>query len=113
MKSNKGQALVEFVIILPITLMLIFCVIDFGRVISLKSDLESKTDDIVTLYETGKTLEEINNIIDTKDIKISLIENGDYVTITTSKRIKPITPGLSYIIDKVFNAEVSRVVRNE
>ena len=42
MKSNKGQALVEFVIILPITLILIFCVIDFGRIISLKSDLESK-----------------------------------------------------------------------
>ena len=51
MKNSKGQALVEFVIILPITLMLMFCIIDFGRVISVKSDLESKTDDIVTFYE--------------------------------------------------------------
>lgn len=113
MKSNKGQALVEFVIILPITLILIFCIIDFGRVISLKSDLESKTDDVVTLYESGKSLEEINTIIDVSDVKIGIEENGDYVTITVNKKIKPITPGLSYIAQKVFNVEVTRVIRNE
>lgn len=113
MKNNKGQALVEFVIILPITLILIFCIIDFGRVISLKSDLESKTDDVVTLYESGKSLEEINSILNVKDVKISIKEDGDYTTIATNKKIKPITPGLSYIISKVFDVEVTRVVRNE
>lgn len=113
MKSNKGQALVEFVIILPITLILIFCVIDFGRVISVKSDLESKTQDIVSFYENGKTLEEINTIMDNKDVKVRISESADYVTITTSRKIKPVTPGLSYILEKVFNVEVSRVIRNE
>ena len=38
---------------------------------------------------------------------------GDYVNITVSKKIKPITPGLSYIINKVFDVEVTRVVKNE
>lgn len=113
MKSNKGQALVEFVIILPITLILIFCVIDFGRVISLKSDLESKTNDITTFFQNGKTLEEINTMMDNKDVKVSIKVNGDYATITVSKKIKPITPGLSYIVDKVFDVETSRVIRNE
>ena len=113
MKNNKGQALVEFVIILPITLMLMFCIIDFGRVISVKSDLESKTDDIVTFYESGNTLEEINSKMDNKDVKVSLDIKGDYENITVSKKIKPITPGLSYIINKVFDVEVTRVVRNE
>lgn len=113
MKSNKGQALVEFVIILPITLILIFCVIDFGRVISVKSDLESKTQDIVSFYENGKTLEDINMVMNIKSFKVNIKENGDYTTITTTKKIKPITPGLSYILEKVFNVEVSRVIRNE
>ena len=113
MKNQKGQALVEFVIILPVTLMLIFCVIDFGRVISLKSDLEGKTSDITTLYESGKTLEEINMVMDNKDVKVNINEAGDYTTITVSKKIEPITPGLSYIISDVFDVNVSRVVRNE
>ena len=92
MKNSKGQALVEFVIILPITLMLMFCIIDFGRVISVKSDLESKMDDIVTFYESGNTLEEINSKMDNKDVKVLLDIKGDYVNITVSKKIKPITP---------------------
>lgn len=113
MKSNKGQALVEFIIILPITLILIFCVVDFGRIISTKGELEDKTQDIVTFYENGKTLEEINLIMDNKDIKIDLKNNGDYVTFTINKKIKPITPGLSYILDNAFNVEVTRVIKNE
>lgn len=113
MKFNKGQALVEFIIILPITLILIFCVVDFGRIISTKGELEDKTQDIVTFYESGKTLEEINLIMDNKDIKIDFKNNGDYVTLTINKKIKPITPGLSYILDKVFNVEVTRVIKNE
>lgn len=113
LKNNRGQALVEFVIILPVTLMLIFTVVDFGRVISLKSDLESKTDDIITFYKSGKTLEEINNVMDNKNIDISIITNDSYTTIKVEKKINPITPGLSYIFKKVFDVEVYRVIKNE
>lgn len=115
MRNEKGQALVEFVIILPITLLLIFCVVDFGRVITLKNDLEGVASDVVTLYENGSTLEEINSIInkDNDDIKLDVTTNNNYVTINVSKRIEPITPGLSYITKDVFNASTSRVIRND
>ena len=70
-------------------------------------------DDIVTFYESGNTLEEINSKMDNKDVKVLLDIKGDYANITVSKKIKPITPGLSYIINKVFDVEVTRVVKNE
>lgn len=113
--NKKGQALVEFIIILPITILLIFCVVDFGRVISLKTDLENKASDVVTFYQNGNTKEEIEDLINNKDddIKLKITTNGDYATIDISKKIKPITPGLSYIKDDVFNVSVSRVIRNE
>ncbi len=113
MKNNKGQALVEFVMILPVILILIFCIIDFGRIISLKSDLESKTDDIITFYKAGQTLDEINNAMDNKDININIITNDSYTTIKLEKNIKPITPGLSYILSDVFDVNVYRVIKNE
>lgn len=115
MRNKKGQALVEFILILPITLILIFCVVDFGRVISLKNDLENKVSDIVMLYQNGKTLDEIDSIInkDKNDIKIDASYNEDYINISVTKKIKPITPGLSYIKEDVFNVLVSRVIKNE
>ena len=115
MRNEKGKALVEFVLILPITLILIFCIVDFGRVISLKNDLENKTYDIVMLYQNGKTLDEIDSIINKEQngIKIDASYNEDYITISVTKKIKPITPGLSYIKKELFDVSTSRVIKNE
>ena len=113
MKNQKGQALVEFIIILPVTLMLIFCVIDFARVISLRSDLESITQDATILYQSGKTKEDIERELDLDGADLNVLIEGEYVDIKTSKEIKPITPGFSYILKDVFNVEVNRVIRNE
>lgn len=114
MKSNKGQALVEFVIILPITLILLFAIIDFGRVISLKSDLESIASDSVTFYSDGRSAEDIRRLIKLDDdTTITINEKGEYTEIKVSKEIKPITPGLSYIAKDVFDVEITRVTKNE
>jgi Flp pilus assembly protein TadG len=41
MRSEKGQAAVEFALVLPILLMLIFGIIDFGRILYTKNALTS------------------------------------------------------------------------
>ena len=113
MKSNKGQALVEFVIILPVALILLFSIIDFGRIISLKSSLESKVSDSITFYEDGRTLEDIKRLVDfDNDTTIRIDEQGEYTKVTASKTIKPITPGFSYILKDLFDVEVTRVTKN-
>lgn len=114
MKSNRGQALVEFVIILPITLILLFAIIDFGRVISVKSSLESIASDSVTFYLDGRSVEDIRRLLNPDDdITISIDEEGEYAKITVSKSIKPVTPGLSYIARNVFDVTITRVTKNE
>ena len=45
MRNKKGQALIEFVIILPVMLLLVFCLIDFGMVIYEKNNLENIVSD--------------------------------------------------------------------
>ena len=72
MKNQKGQALVEFIIILPVTLILMFCVIDFARVISLRSDLESITQDATILLESGKTKEDIERELDLNGANLNI-----------------------------------------
>ena len=69
--NKSGQALVEFVIILPIIMMIIFVIIDFSNVFYQKNHLESITNDIVTFkennyYITHRIIEIKNNLITTK-----------------------------------------------
>lgn len=116
MKNKKGQALVEFVLILPVMLIIIFCMIDFGRVMSLKNDLDGVCFDAITFYQNGKDKDEILSILsknEMKDINLDIEVKDDYVVISVSKRINPITPGLSYIKKDVFNVTESRVIKNE
>ena len=45
MNNKKAQALVEFVLILPILIMILFSIIDFGNIFVTKSNLENKIND--------------------------------------------------------------------
>lgn len=114
MRNKKGQALVEFVIILPVMLLLIFSIIDFGIVIYEKNNLENVISDAVTLYENGKMPDEIKNTIkQDDDLDISIENKDDCIVMKVEKKIEPITPGLNYLKDKVFNIKSSRVIKND
>ena len=115
MRSTKGQALVEFVIILPVILILVFCIVDFGRVISLKNELENTTSDVITFYSNGDTLSSIQSKVNlkTSDVIVEINNRGDYTQVTLSKKIKPITPGLNRINTSVFNVKATRVIKND
>ena len=111
MKKNNGQALVEFVLILPIFLIMIFTIIDISRVISLKNNLENLNSDAILYYENNKSNNEIKDLIndgDVKDIDIDISLNGEYVTISLSKTLSPITPGLSYFTKEFFDVKTKR-----
>jgi hypothetical protein len=99
-KNDKGAALIEFCIILPVLLLLVFAIIDFGRLIlarliitnvtreggSLASrDIKSGTDLIAMLQSSASPL----NLGSSGLICISNIEAG---TITRTAPIISVTP---------------------
>ncbi len=55
MKNNRGQALVEFVLVLPILLLLIFAFLDLGRIIVCKNHLEGVMSEVSSLEENEIT----------------------------------------------------------
>lgn len=57
MKNNKGQALVEFVIIMPIFIFIVLAMFDLGNIIIKKYELENNLDTIVNMYEENKNEE--------------------------------------------------------
>lgn len=113
MKNNKGQALVEFIIILPIFLLLLISVIDFGNIISKKYSLENDIDIVSDLYIKSK-YEEINSYLNKKDIKVSYASEEDLITIKLSKNIKVMSPALNLIFGKNYNIDIEKsIYKNE
>lgn len=91
MKDNRGQALVEFIILLPILIMILFIIIDFGTIVYQKNKLENISTDIVNIYNSN---EKINNDL-YDDVNIKLNKKGKYVEIIIDKKLNLLTPGLS------------------
>ncbi len=111
--NKKGQALVEFVILLPIIFLIIFAIIDVSLVFYNKNHLEGVLDDVVTMASNGKTEEEIKKTIDNKDITYNIIVDGSYATINLKQKIYFTTP-ISYSFFKDgLEIETKRVILYE
>ena len=109
MKNNKGQALVEFIIILPIFLLLVISVIDLGNIISKKYSLENDIDTISGMYKEDK-YDEINTYIKDKDIKVSYTNDGELFNISISKDVNVISPMLNLVFGKSYNINVEKSI---
>lgn len=108
--NNRGQALIEFVLILPVFIFILFAIIDFGRIFNTKSEVDNDSVEIVNLYKNGMEIEEIKKIYSDEEIKISIEEEYSKISISTS--IKLITPGLSNVLGNPYLINIERVVPN-
>jgi Flp pilus assembly protein TadG len=107
MKKNSGQALIEFVIILPIILVILLYIIEFGRITLKKYELESNMELITELYKDNKQ-EEMNDYINTNNIKIEITKNNELTTIIIRKNIKTNMPLINRILGN--NIETKRTI---
>ena len=110
--NKNGQALVEFVIILPIIMMIIFVIIDFSNVFYQKNHLESITNDVVNYKLSGKSDSDIENIID-KNIKVSSTIFGNNIKLDVTKEVKLVTPFSSMFFESPYIVKCERTVLYE
>ena len=111
MKMNKVQALVEFIIILPVALLLVLGVIDFGNIIYKKYTLENDLDTVVDLYQNDQA-QAMNDYVTKNNLSLNIDSGEEYVTVSISKRVRVYTPGLGQIINNPFSIETKRVIYN-
>ena len=114
--NKKGQALVEFIIILPVLIMFFFGSVDFGRIVIRKNELESLTTEVVKMYSDNKTYDEIENFLkinnESNTIKITN-QNNEYIEFELQSGVELITPGLNKIISSPYIVKVQRVIYYE
>lgn len=111
--NKKGQALVEFIIILPIFLVLVLGVIDLGNILYQKTMLEGKMNDVISMYENGNSSLEILEDMDLKNTTLDITEDDRTIRIHLKKEIDLITPGLNLVLDNPYQLDVSRSIPYE
>lgn len=105
MKNNKGQALIEFTLILPVILLILLYIVEFTRITLKKYELEKNLDLVVTLYEEKKE-EELNNYINQNNIQITYTKENELTTITIKKTTNSNLP----LIKNLGNIETKRTI---
>jgi Flp pilus assembly protein TadG len=109
--NRKGQALVEFVLILPVFIFLLFAVYDFGMIFNTKNKLENDSTDIALLYKNGTSIDEIRNMY--PKINIEVTNENDYDNVIIKGNVKIITPGLNRILGNPYKVYVKRYIPHE
>ena len=97
--NKKGQALIEFIIILPIFIMLMLAVFDYVRIYSEKSNLESVIEDVI-----------LSNELNDDNITILKETEKDKTKYILNKSIDIYSPVISVIIGNKYVVSVSRVI---
>ena len=106
--NRKGQALIEFVLILPVLILILFIIFDFGNIFYSKYELQNQSMEIVRLVKDKKNIEDINDIYSKLDIEINTYKE-DYKKITLTKELDLITP----LLDNPYLIKVERIIPND
>ncbi|MBS4196146.1 TadE/TadG family type IV pilus assembly protein [Lederbergia citri] len=124
MKSQKGQSLVETALILPILIMLLFGIVDFGRIFHAYLTLDHAGREAARSAAIGKEDGEIENKIASSTTSLgsgvnsnifpskAIRKSGDDVTITLTYTVNLITPILGQTV-KNIDLENKTVMRVE
>lgn len=115
--KNRGQALIEFVLLLPVFVFLLLGIIDFGRIMITKNHLESKASDMLTMIQDKSTYDEMVESLNkesTEEVKLELDYQADgYVRIKLMIPIEIMTPGLNLVLGNPYPVTVERLVPYE
>ena len=104
-KSKKGQALVEFVIILPVLLLIVISMVDFGNLLYQKYQLEQNLEYVSDLYLANDT----NALEQEKQrLNIKTEEDGKYVKLTIETEAKLSSPILRRVLGEDYVIATSR-----
>lgn len=110
--NRKGQALVEFVLILPVLILILFSIVDFGNIFYSKYDLQNQSSDIIRLINNGKTKEEVNLIYDDFNIDISVYEEN-YKLVEISRDVNIMSPVMQLVFSKNYELSTKRIIAYE
>ena len=107
--NKKGQALVEFILILPVILLIMMSLIDIGNIFLKKHELNKDLQTISELYINDKK-QDLLAYASKEDIIFSESKTGELITLKIEKKIPINAPVLSSILGKNYQINASKSI---
>jgi len=115
-KSENAQALIEFILILPVLLLILFALIDFGRLFFEKIQLENRLQNSLEILTKKNNYEEALKILNEGQAQKATLETEyqeSYLKVKTTLEIPLLTPGLSLLLKDFHQIKIERTVPYE
>lgn len=109
MRNERGQALIEFLMIVPILFLIIMAVFDFGNILYHRYELENHLDLITSLYQDEKQ-NELDDYLDKHDLIMEVSREADYQVIYVKRKLSISTPGLGKILGDPYSISTSKTL---
>lgn len=107
--NRKGQALVEFILILPVLLLIVISVIDIGNIFLKKFDLNNEVETVSSLYTNGD-INKLNNYLTENKITLETSDKDDMTTLTISQKIDVSTPIIKTVLGDNYEISTSKTI---
>lgn len=107
--NRRGQALVEFVLVLPVLLIIVVSLIDVGSIFIKKYELSKDLEIISNYYENDKT-QELYAYAAMEEVDFSIEEKGNITVLNLKKKVKINAPILSNIIGRNYTIEADKPI---
>ena len=100
MINKKGQALVEFIIIVPVLILIIASIVDYVRIAQLRISLENMLEEVI---------ENPDYKLDS-DINLNEVTTDGEISYYLRKNINIYSPFLTVVMKNPYPVEVMRVI---
>jgi len=123
-KNEKGQSLVEFALVVPLVLMILMAIVEFGFMFNAYITISNASREgarLGTLGNSNAAIEarviEASPSLDPTKIDVNVTPNsrsrGDMITVVVDYDYVLITPIISNILSPLINLEAETVMRVE
>jgi Flp pilus assembly protein TadG len=125
-RNEKGQSLVELALVLPLVLLLLVGLFDFGRIFYTYTHLHLASQESVRLAGLGKSDSEVTQFVkdyihigDPADLQVTISPDdltrfsGDYVTVQLKLPATIVTPMMASLFPSPFYIETESTIRVE
>ena len=107
--NKKGQALVEFILILPVLLLIAMAMIDVGNIFLKKYDLNKDLETVTELYKSNDT-KKLGVYLANEDLTLEDESKNGMITLTLKKNVEISAPGLTNILGKNDEIKTTKTI---
>lgn len=107
--NKKGQALVEFILILPVLLLIAMAMIDIGNIFLKKFDLNNDLETVTELYKNNDT-KQLGIYLANENLTLEDENKNGIITLTLKKNVEISAPGLTNILGKNYEIKTSKTI---